>query len=138
MSLFLSFSFLISLFLPKPQLELVKPRHPSGASVVIRVDKSKTHLRSLSHKLYFMSEMWHSACGTRWSEEEKLKEKKKRNRLKKRKLFGHFGEEKFYGKFMMWTPVLETRTSVLWYLNFINLSNTLQRTRVLQTQVLHM
>ena len=30
-------------------------------------------LRSLSHKLY--------ACGTGWSEEEKLKEKKKRNRL---------------------------------------------------------
>ena len=60
-------------------------------------------------------------------------------------LFGHFGEEKFYDKFTMLplkmrTSVLEIWTSVLWYSSFINLSNTLQGTRVCgrvsQTRVL--
>ena len=105
-----------------------EPHHPWGASVVIKVDK-----------LYFMSEMWPYACGSRWSEEEKLKEKKKMN------LFGHFDEEKFYDKVTMLplkmrTSVLEIWTSVLWYSSFINLSNTLQGTRVCgrvsQTRVL--
>ena len=65
MPLYLSFSFPISLSLPEPQLKSIKPHNPSGASAVIRVDKSKTHLKSLSHKLYFMLEMWPYARETR-------------------------------------------------------------------------
>ena len=62
------------LFFVRLDFEFLKSKFTSCQRCGLTSGSTQFHiLRSLSHKLY--------ACGTGWSEEEKLKEKKKRNRL---------------------------------------------------------